>query len=233
MVDVETIISYAVTVIILGLLVFAAYKKHLASRAYQRKMFSGNKTTPEGEPHGKPRSNPRSGEFPRRITRIAITAIIGVIVLSVVLAASIKIVEAGNRGVLLRFGAVDTSSSLNEGIHFVTPLRDDVIPIEVRTQKTVESAVSASKDLQDVHTEVALNYHVSPDNAHLLFQQLGYEYSTRVISPAIQESVKQVTARFNAEELITKRETVKTEILVQINQRLASYNILVETISIT
>jgi regulator of protease activity HflC (stomatin/prohibitin superfamily) len=67
----------------------------------------------------------------------------------------------------------------------------------------------------------------------VLFQQLGFEYSTRVVSPAIQESVKQVTARFNAEELITKRETVKNEIEQQIKQRLASYNVIVETISIT
>jgi prohibitin 2 len=141
--------------------------------------------------------------------------------------------EAGNRGVLLKFGAVDTSVSLNEGIHFVTPFRDNVVPLEVRTQKIVESAASASKDLQDVRTEVALNYHVSPDNAQILYQQLGFEYAARVISPAIQESVKQVTARFNAEELITKRETVKTEIEQQIKQRLGAYNVLVETISIT
>jgi regulator of protease activity HflC (stomatin/prohibitin superfamily) len=78
-----------------------------------------------------------------------------------------------------------------------------------------------------------LNYHISADNAQVLFQQLGFEYSTRVVSPAIQESVKQVTARFNAEELITKRETVKNEIEQQIKQRLATYNVIVETISIT
>jgi regulator of protease activity HflC (stomatin/prohibitin superfamily) len=167
------------------------------------------------------------------MARIAIPVIIGIIVVSVVLASSIKIVEAGHRGVLLQFGAVDTTRSLSEGLHLVTPFRDNVIQVETRTLKTVESAASASKDLQDVRTEVALNYHVSPDNAQILYQQLGFEYSPRVISPAIQESVKQVTARFNAEELITKRETVKTEIEQQIKQRLAFYNVLVETISIT
>ena len=66
------------------------------------------------------------------------------------LSASIKIVEAGNRGVLLHFGAVDTSASLSEGIHFVVPFRDNVIPIEVRTQRITENAASASNDLQDV-----------------------------------------------------------------------------------
>jgi len=230
--DEGTIIAIAVTVFILGIIGFIAYKRIFASRAIGRKIYRGRKSTPEGEPLEDPRSYPNGG-LPRRITKIAIPVIIGIIVLSVVIASSVKIVEAGYRGVLTNFGAVDTSMSLNEGIHFVTPFRDNVVPIEVRTQKIVESAASASKDLQDVRTEVALNYHVSPDNAQILYQQLGFEYAPRVISPAIQESVKQVTARFNAEELITKRETVKTEIELQIKQRLAIYNVIVETISIT
>jgi prohibitin 2 len=151
----------------------------------------------------------------------------------VVLAASVKIVEAGHRGVLLKFGAVDTSASLNEGIHFVVPFRDNIVPLEVRTQKIEENAASASGDLQDVSTQVALNYHVDPNTAPTLFQQLGFDYASRVVSPAIQESVKQVTARYNAENLITNRETVKAEIETQIEQRLGPYGIDVETISIT
>lgn len=235
MVDAGTIISIAVTVVILGIIGFVAYKRLSRARAYRSGGYPGGarprKTTPEGEPLED--SHSYSGSFPKRVTRIAIPAIIGMIAIAIVLASSIKIVEAGNRGVLLQFGAVDTSASLNEGIHFVTPFRDNIVPMEVRTQKTVESAASASKDLQDVRTEVALNYHVSPESAQIVYQQLGFEYSVRVINPAIQESVKQVTARFNAEELITMRETVKTEIEQQIKQRLATYNILVETISIT
>jgi len=233
MVDAGTIIGIAVTVVILGVIGFVVYRRIIQARNYGRKIYPGRKTTPEGEPLEDSRSYSGGNGFPKRVTRIVIPVIVGVIVVSVVLASSIKIVEAGNRGVLLQFGAVDTSRSLPEGLHLVTPFRDNVIQVEVRTQKTVESAASASKDLQDVRTEVALNFRVSPDNAQILYQQLGFEYSTRVISPAIQESVKQVTARFNAEELITKRETVKTEIEQQIKQRLAEYNILVETISIT
>ncbi len=229
MVEASTIIAIAVSVIVIGALGYFIYNRRFRyrGRASFRPRFG--RTTPEGEPlegYGE-------GRTARSAFRIGIPVIIGIIVLVVVLSSSIKIVEAGHKGVLTAFGAVDTTVSLNEGIHFVTPFRDNVIPIEVRTQKIVESAASASKDLQDVRTEVALNYHISPDNAQVLYQQLGFEYAQRVISPAIQESVKQVTARFNAEELITKRETVKTEIEQQIKQRLAAYNVLVETISIT
>jgi prohibitin 2 len=233
MVEAGTMIGIAITVIILGFVGFIVYRRIAETRAWNSGLRSRpRKTTPEGEPLEDPYSSSGRSNLPR-ISKIAVPAVIGVIVIMVVLASSIKIVEAGNRGVLLSFGAVDTSRSLDEGIHFVTPFRDTIIPMEVRTQKTIESAASASKDLQDVRTEVALNYHISADSAQIVYQQLGHDYSVRVINPAIQESVKQVTARFNAEELITKRETVKTEIEQQITQRLASYNILVETISIT
>src|SRR5918997_3944272 len=187
---------------------------------------SKKRITPEGEPL-------EGTGVSRSLVRIIVPIIIGIIIISIIAVSSVRIVAAGNRGILVQFGNVDTSNSLDEGIHFVIPFRDNVVQIEVRTQKIVESATSASKDLQDVSTQVALNYHVNPDQAQVLYQQLGPDYSNRVIIPAIQESVKQVTARFNAEELITKRETVKNQIEEQIKARLAPYNILVDTISIT
>jgi prohibitin 2 len=185
------------------------------------------RTTPEGEPlEG-------GGGVSRSLVRIVIPIIMGIIIISIIAVSSVRIVDAGNRGVLVQFGNVDTDASLDEGLHFVVPFRDNVVQMEVRTQKIVESATSASKDLQDVSTQVALNYHINPDRAQVVYQQLGFEYPTRVITPAIQESVKQVTARFNAEELITKRETVKNQITDQITARLAAYNIIVDAVSIT
>ena len=232
MVEVGTIITIAFAVIIIGIIGFVVYKRKFRGHAFGRGPGRYQKTTREGEPLEDYRGE-RSGLLSRSSMRLVIPVIIAFIVVIVILASSIKIVEAGHRGVLLKFGAVDTSAALNEGIHFVVPFRDDVVQLEVRTQKTVENAASASRDLQDVSTQVALNYHVDPNNAQVLFQQLGFDYASRVIAPAIQESVKQVTARFNAENLITNRETVKSEIENQIKQRLASYNVDVETISIT
>src|SRR5215212_1007538 len=189
--------------------------------------YKRKRITPEGEPlEG-------GGGVSRSLVRIVIPIIIGIIIISIIAVSSVRIVVAGNRGVLVQFGNVDTDASLDEGIHFVVPFRDNVVQMEVRTQKIVESATSASKDLQDVSTQVALNYHVNPDRAQVLYQQLGPEYASRVITPAIQESVKQVTARFNAEELITKRETVKNQIEEQIRARLVPYNIVVDALSIT
>src|ERR671913_211340 len=232
MVEVGTIITIAIAVIIVGVIGFFIYKRKFRGGAFKRGPGRYQRMTREGEPLEDYRGE-GGGLISRSSVRIVIPVIIAFILVIVILAASIKIVEAGHRGVLLNFGAVDTSASLSEGIHFVVPFRDNVVQTEVRTQKTVENAASASRDLQDVSTQVAVNYHINPDTAQVLFQQLGLDYANRVIAPAIQESVKQVTARFNAENLITNRETVKAEIENQIKQRLAAYNIDVEALSIT
>jgi regulator of protease activity HflC (stomatin/prohibitin superfamily) len=204
------------------------YILHMAG-IFRRKR--NRRYTPDGEPLEDVGGGGGSGLSSP--LRIAIPAIIAVIVIFVILSSSIKIVDAGHRGVLLKFGAVDPGVSLSEGLHFVLPFRDSILQLEVRTQKIVESTTSASKDLQNVATEVALNYHVDPDTVPALYKQLGFDYSSRVIVPTIQESVKQVTAQFNAEELITKRELVKDEIETQITGRLSPYNIIVDAISIT
>ena len=229
-----SIITIAVAVIIIGIIGYFVYKRIFRGRAIRRGPGRYQRTTREGEPLEDYRGEGGGGGLiSRSSVRIIIPVIIGFILLVIVLSASIKIVEAGNRGVLLHFGAVDTSASLNEGIHFVVPFRDNVIPIEVRTQRITENAASASNDLQDVSTQVALNYHVDPATAQILYQQIGFDYDSRDIAPAIQESVKQISARFNAENLITNRETVKSEIESNIKARLAPYNIVVEALSIT
>lgn len=232
MVEVGTIITIAISVIIIGVIGYFIYKRRFRGRAFSRGPGRYQRTTREGEPLEDYRGE-GGGLITRSSMRIIVPIIIGFILLVVVLAASVKIVEAGHRGVLLSFGAVDTSISLNEGIHFVVPFRDNIIPIEVRTQRITENAASASNDLQDVSTQVALNYHVDPSTAQILYQQIGFDYASRVIAPAIQESVKQISARFNAENLITNRETVKSEIEANIKARLAPYNIVVEALSIT
>jgi len=134
MVEASTIIAIVITAITIAAIGFFIYNRRFRGRGrpfFRSRSRPHGRTTPEGEPLEGYDQGRMRGSF----VRIAIPVIIGIIVLVVVLSASIKIVEAGNRGVLLNFGAVDTSVSLNEGIHFVTPFRDNVIPLEVRTQK--------------------------------------------------------------------------------------------------
>ncbi len=160
--------------------------------------------------------------------------IIVLILIGVVATASVKIVDSGHRGVLLHWNAVDlTSPPLAEGLHFVVPFQDEVVNIEVRTLKYANDARSASKDLQTVETTVTVNYHPDKEGVHRLYKNLGLDYENRVIQPAIEETVKQVTANYNAEELITKRPLVKADIESSIRERLNQFDVVTEVISIT
>ena len=163
-----------------------------------------------------------------------IISIIALITIGIVISSSVQIVEAGNRGVLLHWSAVDTASPpLEEGLHFVVPFQDSVVNMEVRTLKFVKETSSASRDLQTVSTEVTVNYRPLPNLVNTLYKEVGLEYESRVIQPAVEEVVKQVTARYNAEELITKRPLVKADIEQEITSRLEIYNIRTDVISIT
>ncbi len=163
--------------------------------------------------------------------------IIGVIVLiiiGVVASASAQIVDSGHRGVLLHWNAVDiTIPPLDEGLHFVVPFQDSIINMEIRTLKFVTATSAASKDLQTVSTEVTVNYRPAPNAVNVLYKEVGLQYESRVIQPAVEEVVKQVTANYNAEELITKRPQVKSDIEQEITTRLNVYNINTDVISIT
>jgi prohibitin 2 len=159
-------------------------------------------------------------------------AVITVIIIIVVLAESIVIVEAGHRGVVLYLGAVE-NRVLGEGVHFVTPFAEQVVQMEVRTQKFQAEATAASNDLQEVQTVIAVNYRIDPQETNKIYQILGVNYADRVISPTIQESVKASVAKFNAEELITKRETAKSVIANAIRSTLSSNNIQVQNVFIT
>ena len=161
-----------------------------------------------------------------------IAAIVTFVVIIIFMFESVVVVEAGHRGVVLYVGAVE-NRVLGEGIHFIIPFAEQVVQLEVRTLKFQADATAASNDLQEVQTTIALNYHISPSQANIIYQQLGADYADRIIAPTIQESVKASVAKFNAEELITKRATAKAVIAQTISNTLSARDIVVETVFIT
>lgn len=140
-------------------------------------------------------------------------------------------VGAGQRGVVMNFGAVQ-DKVLNEGIHFRVPIMQEITLMDVKIHKVVTDAASASSDLQDVALSVALNYHIVPEKANLVYQTIGMDFKERMIDPAIQEVMKAVSARYTAEELITKRPAVSAEMQESLTKRLLLSNISVDAFSI-
>lgn len=167
-------------------------------------------------------------------TSFYIVSAIAVVILALgILFKPFVIINAGERGVLMEFGKVQ-ETVLGEGIHTIIPIVTTVEKMSVRVQKHQLPAQAASKDLQDVFTDVALNWHILPEKANTIFQQIGNEAQVvqRIINPAVEEVLKAVMAKYTAEEIITKREEVKTGVDIALTNRLANYNIPVDDISL-
>jgi prohibitin 2 len=155
---------------------------------------------------------------------ILIICAIGIIV-------SVGTVDAGFRGVVLRFGAV-TERTVGEGLYFITPGMDTVEQVNVQNQIYETPVNGASRDLQDVQAIVAVNYRVNPTEVNRVYQNLRQDYVLRVIAPTVQESMKAITANFIAEDLISQRPKVKTDVEAAMRDRLAQNGITLESVSI-
>lgn len=163
---------------------------------------------------------------------LIIPAIIIIIVLGILsIGFFTSAVPAGHIGIQDTFGAV-SDQTLQAGFYVKAPWTA-IVPMTIQTQKYAVSATAASSDLQDVSTEVTVNFHLNGLTIKDIYKNIGSHYSDIVIVPAVQESVKASTALFNASELITERPIVKEKIEKVLTERLAIYNIVVESVSIT
>lgn len=159
-----------------------------------------------------------------------ITYVINVMILLFLGLASFTFVEAGHVGIIKRFGAVKRVAQ--PGLVLKVPFIEAVDKMETRIQKEEVRADAASKDLQDVSSVIAINYHLDGVNALSVFQNVGVEYRQRLIDPAIQETFKSVTAKYTAEQLITQREAVKHDALAHLKERLEPQFIVIDDINI-
>lgn len=143
------------------------------------------------------------------------------------------IVNAGERGVLMQFGKVQ-NQVLDEGIHPILPVVTSVKRLSVRVHKNSFQADAASKDLQKITTELAINWHIDPTKANKIFQQVGDEEQivNGIITPAVSEVLKAATAKKTAEEIITIRTKLKEEIDNNLRNRLAAYSLIVDDVSL-
>lgn len=162
--------------------------------------------------------------------KIAVIAV--VIACLIVVVGSTGIVNAGQRGVLLRFGAL-TGTIKDEGLYFKIPFAEQVVLMSTQIQKYTAAVGSSSKDLQVVTTAVTLNYQLNASSVGETYRNMRQDYESRVIQPYIQEAVKSTTANFDAEQLITRRPQVKDELQNLLAERLAPLGIGVIQLSIT
>lgn len=167
----------------------------------------------------------------KKIRTIVIVAVI-ILAAAILIGSSVAIVPAGHRGILMNMGAV-SDRVLEEGLNFKIPFVQSVKAMDVRLQKFESTDnSSASKDLQTVTSTIAVNYRVDSNAVNRLYRDLGASYENTVISPAISESIKAVTAQYTAEELIVKRAEVSEKMKNFLQEKLNDKYIYVDSFNV-
>ena len=144
---------------------------------------------------------------------------------------SVTVVPAGMRGVQVTFGEVNMTP-LESGMHFVNPL-SNVKNLNIQLQRaTMEGASAGTKDMQQVHTDIVINYRLNADKVALIYKDYGVDLANKVLAPSLNEAFKSVTGHYTSEELITKRDLVSAGVLEQVRGKLAQFDLSVDSISL-
>lgn len=171
-------------------------------------------------------SNKGKKKIKKLIPAIAIVA-----VAAILLSFSVVIIPAGSTGVVMTFGKV-SDDVMQEGLHFKLPFVQNVAVISNKIQKQEVQANAVSKDLQTVQSDIAVNYRVGLDSSANIYKNIGERYEEIVLLPAVQESMKSVSAKYTAEELITLRAQVGEEIKSTLEEKVNEYGIVIEKFNI-
>lgn len=138
----------------------------------------------------------------------------------------------GEAVVFSRFGDVDPKC-YPAGFYLYNPLTTSVYHVDVKVQKFEVKADASSRDLQNVHTAIVVNFSVNGDQCHDLIKNVGANFVQQIILPAVEEVTKASTALFPVEKVIQERPKLKKDIEDGLKARLSPYWITVQAVSIT
>ncbi len=140
-------------------------------------------------------------------------------------------VNAGHRGIKLVWGKV-VSNSLPEGLYFYNPISTNIVTMDTRLQKKTTQLETYTKDIQQTTMYITVNYFVDPNNAHILYQRIGTNYSNTLIEPALMSAVKDVVGKVEADKFINNRELVTEEIKQKLSKALDGSHVIIQSVSI-
>lgn len=159
-----------------------------------------------------------------------ITAVAALLVVIILVFSCVAVVPTGYTGILTTFGRVE-DRTIQSGINFISPWQS-VITMDNRTQKVHIDTSAFSSDIQQVDLKLAVNYCIDQSTAQTLYRTVGVNYYDNIMFPRIQENTKAVIAKYTAENLISKRETLSDQIHDNTATDMREYGITIVSISI-
>ncbi len=171
--------------------------------------------------------NTFSGKSAKKGVKIGIVAALAIIVIL----NCFTIVEAGHTGVVVTLGKVK-EGVLQEGIHFKIPFVQQIVKIDNRIVKLEVETEAFSKDLQTVETVLAINYRVDTSKSYSIYKNIGANYETVLVTPAVNEVLKAITAKYTAEESVTNRVLISDGLVSGLNDKLNEIGLYVTDVNI-
>ena len=159
-----------------------------------------------------------------------ITIIVGVLALILLVFSTTSIVPTGFTGVLTTFGRVE-ENTLDAGLNFKAPWQN-VITMDNREQRLSFTFEAFSSDIQQTSVTGSVNFNINKQTAMTLYQEIGQNYFNILIAPRLYENTKVVFSKYTAENLISSRDNLASEILELMRQDLEQYGINIISISI-
>ena len=142
---------------------------------------------------------------------------------------SIACVNTGHVGVVTLFGRV-TGRTLPEGMNIVNPMAR-VPEWSVKTQEIKERAVVPSKEGLIMGLEASAPYHLQPERAAQVYQQIGTTYADVLLIPNFRSAIRAVTATNTASALYSdSREDIARQILTELRNQVQPRGVVVENV---
>lgn len=168
---------------------------------------------------------------PKKKTGKIVGIVVAAVAAIIVAVSATAIVPAGSTGVIVTFGKV-SENTYSEGFHLKVPFAQKLVVVSNKIQVYEADASAVSKDLQTVSSKIAVNFRVRNDSSASIYKNIGADYQQVILMPAVQESMKAVSAKYTAEELITERNQVGNEIKEQLESKVSDYGIQIEKFNI-
>jgi len=164
-------------------------------------------------------------------TKKIVIPVVIALVLIVLILNSFTVVTAGHTGVLVTLGKVN-ENVLQEGIHFKLPFIQQCVEIDNRIVKLEVETEAFSKDLQSVMTVLAINYRVDTSKSYSIYKNIGAEYEAVLVTPAVNEVLKAITAQYTAEQSVTNRALISDGLVNGLNEKLNDIGLYVTDVNI-
>lgn len=163
--------------------------------------------------------------------KIIITTMLLAVLIVGFIFSSYVVIEPGHTGVVVTMGKVD-EDVLQEGFHFKIPFIQEVIKIDNRIVKLEVQTEAFSKDLQTVQTTLAINYRVDTKKSYSIYKNVGSNYESVLIVPAVNEVLKAISATYTAEESVTNRAIISSGLISGLNKKLNDSGLYVTDVNI-